>query len=63
MGKLFMYILVSLLVLTVLGFVMGLHKFAYACGFTLGALALGIGFVYSSRDDERYRNNYLFTEE
>ncbi|MGJ7912490.1 hypothetical protein [Neobacillus sp. LXY-1] len=54
MGKFFFYLLLFLIVVTVLAFVFGMHKFAYISGFILISIALGVGYVYSARDDRRF---------
>ncbi|WP_442599986.1 hypothetical protein [Neobacillus sp. D3-1R] len=62
MGKLFFYLLLLSLILTIAGFVLGYHKWGYIFGSLFGALALGVGYVYSTIDDQ-YRTNYLNTDE
>ncbi len=59
MGKIFFYILLVLLVITVVSFVIGNHTLGYVAGSVFGSLALGISFVYSSSDDDKYRANNL----
>ncbi len=61
MGKIFFYILLVLLVITVVSFVIGNHTLGYVAGSVFGSLALGISFVYSSSDDDKYRANNLNT--
>ncbi|HJV16765.1 MAG TPA: hypothetical protein VJ546_05165 [Bacillales bacterium] len=58
MGKVFFYILLTLLILTVAGFVLGFQNFAYIVGFIFAAFALGVGFMHSSKND-RYNANFL----
>jgi Ca2+-dependent lipid-binding protein len=61
MGKVFLYTLVTLFLLTVISFVLGYHQIGYIVGSIFGAIALGIGYVYSSKDD-KYSTNYLHTD-
>ncbi|MBL4953219.1 hypothetical protein RCG24_17520 [Neobacillus sp. OS1-32] len=59
MGKIFLYLLLFLLGVTIISFILGYHIFAYSVGSILGTAAIGVSFVYSARDDDRFRPNYL----
>ncbi|MCA1038435.1 hypothetical protein LCM00_02840 [Bacillus infantis] len=59
MGKVFLSILLVLLAAAIVSFVSGFHSAGYIFGFMFGTFAMGISFVYSARDDDRYRPNYL----
>jgi hypothetical protein len=61
-GKVFFYILLTLLVLTVAGFALGFQNFAYIVGFIFALFALGVGFMHSSIKD-RYSTNFLKTDD
>jgi len=61
MGKMFFYLLLVLLVITIVSFLIGNHTLGYIAGSVFGSLALGISFIYSSSDDDKYRANNLNT--
>lgn len=61
MNKVFLFILLVLLGITVCSFILGFHTFGYIDGFIFGSVAMGISYVYSSRDDDKFRPNYLNT--
>ncbi|UII54125.1 hypothetical protein LS684_10435 [Cytobacillus spongiae] len=63
MGNFLLYVLFALLAATVLSFVLGFHSVGYVVGTLFGSVAMGAGYIYSSRDDDKYRANYLNTSE
>jgi hypothetical protein len=62
MGKVIFYTMLILLALTVICFVSDYHTFAYIIGSIFGSVALGAGYVYSSKDD-KLSTNYLNTND
>ncbi|WP_154663475.1 hypothetical protein [Neobacillus dielmonensis] len=59
MGIVMFYMLLILLAGAVISFVFGNYTIGYVIGSIFGSVAWGAGYVYSSRDDNRYRSNYL----
>lgn len=61
MGKIFLSILLVLLGVTIISFILGYYAVGYIAGFIFTSVAMGIGYVYSSRDEDKFRPNYLNT--
>jgi cadmium resistance protein CadD (predicted permease) len=58
-GNVFFWSLILLLTATIVCFVLDFHSYGYIFGTAFGACALGVGFVYTSKDDDDFRPNNL----